>query len=333
MAIRARSSNGTYMIDVTHKGVRFRDTFVATESHAKVLEAMARDALAKGQNVQEILRNIQPSSRQNLSMSALFAQTADRYWSNVDTKQLYNANIVIDILGKNTNVKDVDEVVIDELIVTLMNKGNSNGTINRKLAALSKMLSYAHKRKFIQFKPTIEWLKEGKGRCRYFTPEEEQQLLNILRTAQFNYMADFIEVLIDTGFRKSELIRLENRHIVNNNASSYKNKNELDRTVPLTNRAIKILAKYQNLEKPFAGITDADIKFQWNYARDLMGFAKDPEFVLHVCRHTCASRLVQRGVSLLVVKEWLGHKSLNQTLRYAHLAPSNLQQAVNVLND
>ena len=41
---------------------------------------------------------------------------------------------------------------------------------------------------------------------------------------------------------------------------------------------------------------------------------------------------MQRGVSLLVVKEWLGHKSLSQTLVYAHLAPSNLQDAVKVLN-
>ena len=34
-------------------------------------------------------------------------------------------------------------------------------------------------------------------------------------------------------------------------------------------------------------------------------------------RHTCASRLVQRGVPLLVVKEWLGHNDIKMTLRYS----------------
>ena len=40
--------------------------------------------------------------------------------------------------------------------------------------------------------------------------------------------------------------------------------------------------------------------------------------------HTCVSRLVQRGVGLKVVQQWMGHKSIQITLRYAHLAPSNL---------
>ena len=331
MAIRARSNNGTYMIDVTYKGNRFRDTFVATESHAKILEATALDAMVKGQDPNEVLRNIQTSSRQNLSISALFTQTIERYWKHVDTKQLYNGNMVVDLIGPNTNVKDIDENTIDKLIIALMNKGNANGTINRKLAALSKMLSYAWKRKLINFKPTIEWLKEGKGRKRYFTDQEEKELIRLLRYAEFNYFADFVEVLIDTGFRKSELMGLQKRDVVNGNATVHDTKNGLSRTVPLTDRAQKILETY-TVDKPFAGFKDNDIRYQWNYAREHMGLSKDKEFVLHVCRHTCASRLVQRGVSLLVVKEWLGHKSLSQTLVYAHLAPNNLQDAVKVLN-
>ena len=340
MAIRARSNNGTYMIDVTYKGNRFRDTFVATESHAKILEATALDAMVKGQDPNEVLRNIQTSSRQNLSISALFTQTIERYWKHVDTKQLYNGNMVVDLIGPNTNVKDIDENTIDKLIIGLMNKGNSNGTINRKLAALSKMLTFAWKRKLISFKPTIEWLKEGKGRKRFFTDQEENKLIQILRYADFNYFADFVEVLIDTGFRKSELMGLEKRDIVEyidnegkkkQRATVYDTKNGLNRTIPLTDRAQTILSKYEG-DKPFAGFSDNDVRFQWNYARELMGLSKDKQFVLHVCRHTCASRMDQRGVSLLVVKEWLGHKSLSQTLVYAHLAPNNLQEAVKVLN-
>jgi site-specific recombinase XerD len=64
-----------------------------------------------------------------------------------------------------------------------------------------------------------------------------------------------------------------------------------------------------------------------------MGLGEDNQFVPHALRHTCASRLVQRGVPLKVVQEWLGHKTILTTMRYAHLAQSNLMSAMQVLED
>ena len=63
-----------------------------------------------------------------------------------------------------------------------------------------------------------------------------------------------------------------------------------------------------------------------------MGLMGDRHFVPYVCRHTCASRMVQRGVALPVVMEWMGHKAMQMTMRYAHLAPANLQAAVIALS-
>ena len=62
-----------------------------------------------------------------------------------------------------------------------------------------------------------------------------------------------------------------------------------------------------------------------------MEWANDKEAVPHALRHTFCSRLVQRGVPILTVKELAGHLSLETTLRYAHLAPHNLVDAVNLL--
>jgi site-specific recombinase XerD len=70
---------------------------------------------------------------------------------------------------------------------------------------------------------------------------------------------------------------------------------------------------------------------EWGRVRAKMQMNEDPQFIPYVRRHTCASRLVQRGASLQVVQEWMGHKSIKVTLRYAHLAPSNLFAAAGLL--
>ena len=49
----------------------------------------------------------------------------------------------------------------------------------------------------------------------------------------------------------------------------------------------------------------------------------------HTLRHTAASRRVMAGVDLVSVKEILGHRDIQTTLRYAHLAPGHLRDAVN----
>ena len=52
------------------------------------------------------------------------------------------------------------------------------------------------------------------------------------------------------------------------------------------------------------------------------------DFTFHDLRHTFASHLAMSGVDLLTIKELLGHKSINMTLRYAHLSPNHRRKAI-----
>jgi len=59
--------------------------------------------------------------------------------------------------------------------------------------------------------------------------------------------------------------------------------------------------------------------------------AKIDDFSFHELRHTFASYMMMNGAELLTVSRILGHKTINMTLRYAHLGPSFQREAMNKL--
>ncbi len=63
-----------------------------------------------------------------------------------------------------------------------------------------------------------------------------------------------------------------------------------------------------------------------------MGLQNDREFVLHALRHTCASRLLNKGVDIVTIRDWLGHADIKTTMIYAHLAPNRLAHAAAILD-
>ena len=100
----------------------------------------------------------------------------------------------------------------------------------------------------------------------------------------------------------------------------------------MTRRVRNILEERQsiNKDKPFT-ITVDEAERAWQWVRAEMHLERDEEYVMHALRHTCASRLVNAGIDLYVVKEWLGHSSIQITERYAHLNPDKLVHAANML--
>jgi len=67
------------------------------------------------------------------------------------------------------------------------------------------------------------------------------------------------------------------------------------------------------------------IKHAWQTARDEAGL---PGLRLHDCRHAFASFAINSGVDLFTVGRVLGHRSVQSTQRYSHLANDTLLAAV-----
>ena len=75
------------------------------------------------------------------------------------------------------------------------------------------------------------------------------------------------------------------------------------------------------------------LSFTFNRVVDRLGLNegvtdRQHKFVPHSLRHTFASWLAMQGETLLTIKELMGHKDIETTMRYAHLIPDQKRAAV-----
>jgi integrase len=237
----------------------------------------------------------------------------------------------IDEILKGVRFSGFDQEMLDSVIGSLRERGNSNATINRKMAALSKLLRKAHKMGDIYNLPEFVRQKERAGRIRFLEYEEEKRLFAAVKArCEDSYRLSIF--LVDTGCRLGEAIGLTWNDIQEHRVTFWLTKSNRSRTVPLTKRARKSTdIAHERLKGPFSMLNQVRFRQIWNDAKIEVGLGTDDQVVPHILRHTCASRLVRGGIDIRRVQMWLGHQTLQMTMRYAHLATHDLDSCVKVL--
>ncbi len=224
------------------------------------------------------------------------------------------------------------EEMLDRVIGTLRERGNSNATINRKMAALSKLLRKACRMGEVFNLPEFRRQKERQGRIRFLEQEEEERLFRAIRAIdEDSYRLSVF--LVDSGCRLGEAIGLLWNDVNQLRVTFWLTKSGRSRTVPLTRRAKQaaFIPQRAQLKGPFSMLNQQRYRAVWNQAKSDVGLGLDDQVVPHILRHTCASRLVQGGIDIRRVQMWLGHQTLSMTMRYAHLATHDLDSCVKVL--
>lgn len=237
----------------------------------------------------------------------------------------------IDEILKGIRFSGFDQEMLDSVIGSLRERGNSNATINRKMAALSKLLRKAHKMGDVYSLPEFVRQKERAGRIRFLEYEEEKRLFAAVRSrCEDSYRLSIF--LVDSGCRLGEAIGLTWNDIQEHRVTFWLTKSNRSRTVPLTKRARKSTEiAHERLKGPFSMLNQVRFRQIWNDAKIEVGLGTDDQVVPHILRHTCASRLVRGGIDIRRVQMWLGHQTLQMTMRYAHLATHDLNSCVKVL--
>jgi integrase len=262
-------------------------------------------------------------------------------------------NSLIDRLGG-------DDVLLSSLTVQviagvkdkMIADGLRPASVNKYLAALKAILRKASREWGILLSvPTITLITLDNNRMRWLTADEEKSLLAACEKTP--HLRDLVIFLLDTGARLSEGTGLRWQDVDLDRSPRpvvrfMQTKSGKPRSVPLTQRTTELLRRLYLIRpanephvflQRFPGYSWRGTKPKakpfynphgsWKAAVKRAGLA---DVVLHDLRHTFASRLVQKGVPLLAVSKLLGHASLTMTMRYAHLAPDDLDTAVAALD-
>lgn len=328
--------------------------FTDTEGNRKRVSTGERDeALARIKAV-EIMREhfvdaLEPADRKKVSASMTVGRaldsTYDRTWKKQKgaKEKLYTVGKIKREIG-HWPLTGVSFARLQDWCSEKMDEPESRSpaTMNRHLSAVHTAMTEAWQRGEIEAVPPFPSYDEDNIKERYVSDDEEAATLAwfVANTApadvERQYMRLLYVTLLDTGMRCSEALELSAFNRRTDAAGNLTDvwlrhgstKNGKGRVVPLTDRARASVAAL--MASPLHGTVDSDwAGRRWRVIRAEL---KMEDVGLHTLRHTCASRLVQAGVSLYVVKEWLGHSSIKVTERYAHLAPKQFDAALAALS-
>lgn len=207
-------------------------------------------------------------------------------------------------------------------------------SVNRELTMLKSMLNKAVEWGKLKEAPKrVKLLKGVKSRLRYLMPDEVQRLISNCS----DHLKPIVVVAVHTGMRKGEFLSLQWKQIdfekgiitLSDTKNDQRRYVPMDETVKSTLSEIKRKSDYVFRGKK-EGKPLVWIELSFHNALEKSGIE---DFKIHDMRHTFASNLVMAGVDLMTVKELLGDKSIEMTMRYAHLAPEHKMRAVNVLDE
>jgi len=211
----------------------------------------------------------------------------------------------------------------------------SPATVNRELACLKSIYNKAIEWGKADENPVrkVKFFRENNQRIRYLEKDEIRKLVDYCPED----LKSLVIIALNTGMRKGEILNLKWSDIDLDKGIFYllDTKNNEPREVQMNQQAREALdgiAKIPGSPYVFrdeqGNLSIYNMRKKFETALKKSGIIN---FRFHDLRHTFASHLAMLGIDLKTMQELMGHKTIEMTLRYAHLSPDHKRRAVESL--
>lgn len=274
-------------------------------------------ALIRGFYLWDCLRASEPQARRNVNVIRRFVQAVRVHVDRIRPRN------------------------VEDYLLDLLTAGRAIKTIRNHLGSISVFCEFCIARDLMDVNPCAKVTLPRKRRCVpiFLNVDERIEALRIARETDRHCE---VCLAMNTGLRMTELRNLMWIDVDLNARTLLvrESKSGRPRTVPLNTEALAALdeqgERSGHLPHVFPGGKSRDLprprgQDWWAKVAIVPLQAKIAKFQVlpkgstgrgwHLLRHTFASRLAQKGVSLYKISKWLGHKSCDTTQIYAHLSP------------
>ncbi len=334
------------------------DGFTAAQAY-EILSELKRDiktgkALSLREKTEQREQEKIANEAANMTFSELFEEYYQPHIENKDKKSTYNREVHLykkwlkPVLG-GVKLNLISRISLIRVLQPMEKKGLSTRSKNYAIALTRQVFNFAIKNElFAGENPATKYgmlKKDDNRRMRFLTDTELNDLLAEIKKHSYNiYLMALISA--DCGLRAGEIFKLTWADISLEEKMLFlrDTKNGKNRYAYMTNRVFEEFSNLQRQEgnqfifQSKNGNKIEHVSRTFERAVKALGLNngitdRRQKVVFHSLRHTFASRLVQKRVSLYEVKELLGHSDIAMTQRYSHLANDTLRQAVSKLDE
>jgi integrase len=337
----------SWWVDLHFSGKRYRKKSPHnSKTAANAYETTLRQKLARGETIENAVARSQPEPTFEEFAWKWFDEyvVPNNKYSEQRAKKTILRSSLVPFFGTmpvgGITPRHVEQYKAHELKTQVTQK-----TINNRLTIFRKCIGTAYEWLALPgVPPKVTWLKCPPTLADYLSPGECSLLLSHARGINH----EMILIALRTGMRQGEIKALQwasidwqNRSVtVQHSRCDYTGeltspKSNRLRHIPLNVDVYEMLLKrkkdtgYVFLNEKRQPFDAQCLKRRLARVQRRAGLRR---IGWHTLRHTFASQLVMKGVPISAVQALLGHSSITTTMRYAHLAPSTLRAAVDMLN-
>lgn len=334
-----------YWVSIYYQNKRYRKLSPEnTYAGAKAYETSLRQKLARGEPIietPEIVQLIPTFKEFSEKWFEVYVKTNNKFSEIGNKKSLLSAHL--NPYFGNKQLDKISNLDIESYKSAKLQTGLSRKSVNNQLIVLNKCFHTAQDWEVILNIPKIKLLKVEPQKIDFLNIDECQSLLDQCE----GQLKEMILLGLKTGLRFGELIALQWTDInfksglmtvqksISRGIMGSPKSNKI-RYVPLLDDVSQILiARAKKNGFIFSNTNNNEPLVQCACIQRLhrvCELASLRRIGWHTLRHTFASHLAQNGVSVIVIKELLGHSDIKTTMRYSHLTPSTVRGAIETLN-